>query len=77
MGNQHTIVCVTAVHLDIPCGGDEKAPGCNLKAPLKTSYSKELKHQVSAVPQELSRFPMCAGACGAAHCGLVPGVNRQ
>lgn len=78
MGNQHIIMCVTVVHLYIPCGGDEKAPlGCNLKAPRKNSYSKEPECQeVSAVPQELSSFPMHAGACSA-HCGLVPGVCKQ
>lgn len=60
MGNQHIIMCVAVVHLHIPCGGDEKAqPGCNLKAPCKNSYSKVPKRQeVSAVPQELSSFPM-------------------
>lgn len=78
MGNQHIMVCVTVVHLYIPCGRDEKAPGCNPKAPRKTSCSKEPEHQeVSAVPQELSSFPWCAGACGAAHGGLVPGVSKQ
>lgn len=77
MGNQHIIVCVTVVHLYIPCGGDEKAPGCNPKALRKTSRSEELEHQEAcAVPWELSSFPLCAGACGAAHCGFIPAGNE-
>lgn len=27
-GNPHIIMCVTVVHFHIPCGGDERAPGC-------------------------------------------------
>lgn len=47
MGNQHIIVCVTAVHLYILCEGDKKARGCNPKAPCKTSCGQELKRQRS------------------------------
>lgn len=34
MGNQHIMVCVTAVRLYIPRGGDEKAAGCSPRAQL-------------------------------------------
>lgn len=50
--NPHIIMCATVVHFHIPCGGDERAPGCwkhhTRPATLRSSNIKK-----SALSQQL------------------------
>lgn len=65
MGNPHIIVCVTVVHLHIPCGGDEKAPGGNPKAPRKIATPKS---------SNVKKSPLSQGSSAASLCVLEPAV---
>lgn len=51
-GYPHIIMCATVVHIHIPCGGDERAPGCQ-KHHVKPATLRSSNIKKSSLSQQL------------------------
>lgn len=51
-GYPHIIMCATVVHFHIPCGGDERAPGCQ-KHHVKPATLRSSNIKKSPLSQQL------------------------